>query len=145
MRHIIFLIAYVYFLLIDFRRKEIDIVALTIYAIAALITIAITRNEINAERLIDMIFSVAFGLTIYFLAYFSGEGIGLADGMYFVINGLLLTLKENIILFLTGIVVAFIIGMVTFYIGKNKNKKDLRLPFMPCFLPAIIGYIICTV
>ena len=145
MRHIIFLIAYVYFLLIDFRRKEIDIVALSIYAIAALITIAITRNEINAERLIDMIFSVAFGLTIYFLAYFSGEGIGLADGMYFVINGLLLTLKENIILFLTGIVVAFIIGMVTFYIGKNKNKKDLRLPFMPCFLPAIIGYIICTV
>lgn len=145
MRHIIFLIAYVYFLLIDFRRKEIDIVALTIYAIAALITIAITRNEINVERLIDMIFSVAFGLTIYFLAYFSGEGIGLADGMYFVINGLLLTLKENIILFLTGIVVAFIIGMVTFYIGKNKNKKDLRLPFMPCFLPAIIGYIICTV
>lgn len=145
MRHTIFLIAYIYFLLIDFRRKEIDIVALTIYAIASLITIAITRNEINVERLVDMIFSIAFGLAIYFLAYFSGEGIGLADGMYFVINGLLLTLKENIILFLTGIVVAFIIGMVTFYIGKNKNKKDLRLPFMPCFLPAIIGYIICTV
>lgn len=145
MRHIVFLIAYIYFLLIDFRRKEIDILALTIYAIVALITIAVSRNEINTESLVDTIFSIAFGLAIYFLSYFSGEGIGLADGMYFVINGLLLSLRENIILFLTGIIVAFIVGMVTFYWGRNKNKKNLRLPFMPCFLPAIIGYILCIV
>lgn len=145
MRHIVFLIAYIYFLLIDFRKKEIDIFALTIYAIAALLTIAITSNEINAENLIDTMFSIAFGLAIYFLSYFSGEGIGLADGMYFVINGLLLSLKENIILFLSGIIVACIIGMFTFHLGKFKNKRNLRLPFMPCFLPAIIGYIVCTV
>ncbi len=145
MRHIVFLIAYIYFLLIDCKRKEIDILALTIYAVVALITIAITYKEINTESLIDTIFSIAFGLAIYFVSYFSGEGIGLADGMYFVINGLLLSLKENIILFLTGIVVAFVVGMITFYFGKFKNKKNLRLPFMPCFLPAIIGYILCIV
>ena len=145
MRHIVFLIAYIYFLLIDCRRKEIDILALTIYAVVALLTIAMTSNEINTESLVDTIFSIAFGLAIYFLSYFSGEGIGLADGMYFVVNGLLLSLKENIILFLTGIVVAFIVGMFSFYLGRFKNKKNLRLPFMPCFLPAIIGYIICTV
>lgn len=145
MKHTVFLIAYIYFLFIDFRRKEIDILALTIYAIVALIAIAVTSNEMNTENLIDTIFSIAFGLAIYFLSYFSGEGIGLADGMYFVINGLLLSLKENIILFLTGIIVAFVIGMITFYLGKFKNKKNLRLPFMPCFLPAIIGYILCIV
>lgn len=145
MRHIVFLIAYIYFLLIDCKRKEIDILALTIYAVVALITIAITYKEINTESLIDTIFSIAFGLAIYFVSYFSGEGIGLADGMYFVINGLLLSLKENIILFLTGIVVAFVVGMITFHFGKFKNKKNLRLPFMPCFLPAIIGYILCIV
>ena len=145
MRHIVFLIAYVYFLLIDCRRKEIDMLALTLYAIAALFTIAMTSSEINTESLIDTIFSIAFGLAIYFLSYFSGEGIGLADGMYFVINGLLLSLRENIVLFLTGIIVAFVIGMLTFYFGRKENTKNLRLPFMPCFLPAIIGYIICTV
>ncbi len=93
MRHIVFLIAYIYFLLIDCRRKEIDMLALTLYAIAALFTIAMTSNEINTESLIDTMFSIAFGLAIYFLSYFSGEGIGLADGMYFLINGLLLSLK----------------------------------------------------
>ena len=90
-----------------------------------------------------MIFSISFGLVIYLLSYFSKEGIGLADGMYFVINGFLLTLKENLVLFLTGIIVAFLIGMFSYYF--RKNNKNLRLPFMPCFLPAIIGYILCTV
>ena len=129
----------------DFRRKEINVWALTIYAIAALVTIAYTRNEISFNGLVDMIYSLAFGLAIYLLSYYSGEGIGLADGMYFVINGFLLTLKENILLFLSGIMVAFVIGIFTFYVKKNYQKKDMRMPFMPCFLPAIIGYIICTV
>ena len=143
MRHTIFLIGYIYFLFIDLRKKEIDLVALIVYGVMALFTISITRNEITFERLIDMIFSISFGLVVYFLSYFSKEGIGLADGMYFVINGLLLSLKENLVLFLTGLIVAFLIGMFTFYF--RRDNKNLRLPFMPCFLPAIIGYILCTV
>ena len=143
MRHTIFLIGYIYFLFIDLRKKEIDLMALIIYGIMALFTISITRNEITYEKLMDMIFSIAFGLVVFLLSYFSKEGIGLADGMYFVVNGFLLSLKENLILFLTGLIVAFVIGMFTFYFGKG--NKNLRLPFMPCFLPAIVGYILCTV
>lgn len=143
MRHTIFLIGYIYFLFIDLRKKEIDLTALIIYGIMAFFTISLTRNDITSEKLIDMIFSIAFGLVVYLLSYFSNEGIGLADGMYFVINGFLLSLKENLILFLTGLIVAFVIGMFTFYIGKG--NKNMRLPFMPCFLPAIVGYILCIV
>ena len=143
MRHTIFLIGYIYFLFIDLRKKEIDLTALIIYGIMAFFTISLTRNDITSEKLIDMIFSIAFGLVVYLLSYFSNEGIGLADGMYFVINGFLLSLKENLILFLTGLIVAFVIGMFKFYIGKG--NKNMRLPFMPCFLPAIVGYILCTV
>lgn len=143
MKHTIFLIGYIYFLFIDLRKKEIDLTALIIYGIMAFFTISLTRNDITSEKLIDMIFSIAFGLVVYLLSYFSNEGIGLADGMYFVINGFLLSLKENLILFLTGLIVAFVIGMFTFYIGKG--NKNMRLPFMPCFLPAIVGYILCTV
>lgn len=143
MRHTIFLIGYIYFLFIDLRRKEIDLIALIIYGAMALFTLSITRNEITPDRLIDMIFSIAFGLVIYLLSYFSKEGIGLADGMYFVINGFLLSLKENLVLFLTGLIVAFVIGMFTYYL--RKSSRNLRIPFMPCFLPAIIGYILCTV
>ena len=143
MRHTIFLIGYIYFLFIDLRKKEIDLTALIVYGIMAFLTISLTRNDITSEKLIDMIFSIAFGLVVYLLSYFSNEGIGLADGMYFVINGFLLSLKENLILFLTGLIVAFVIGMFTFYMGKG--NKNMRLPFMPCFLPAIVGYILCTV
>ena len=143
MRHIVFLIAYIYFLYIDLKRKEIDLVALAVYAVLALVTIGVTKDDITMTKLVDIIYSIIFGLSIYLLSYFSGEGIGLADGIYFVINGFLLTLKENLILFITGLLVAFIIGMFMFYFRKKDSRKMLRMPFMPCFLPAIIGYILC--
>lgn len=145
MRHIVFLIAYLYFLYIDLKRKEIDLIALAAYAVLALVTIGISKNEITMAKFVDIVYSIIFGLAIYLLSYFSGEGIGLADGIYFVINGFLLSLKENLILFITGILVAFVIGMFMFYFGKKDTKKMMRLPFMPCFLPAIIGYILCIV
>ena len=145
MKHIVFLIAYVYFLYIDLREKQVTFGALVIYAIAALTTLAITRDSVGMEKLIDIIMSLVFGLSIYFMSYFSEEGLGLADGIFFVINGFLLTLKENMILFLTGIMVAFVIGIFLFYFGNSKSRTKARLPFFPCFLPAIIGYIICTV
>ncbi len=145
MEHFVFLIAYIYFLYNDIKEKKINIAALFIYAIISLIVVAMNKDGINTTKLIDILFSIAFGLVIYFLSYFSGEGIGLADGMYFVINGLLLPLKENIILFLTGLLVAFAIGIFLFYFGNVKSREESRIPFMPCFLPAIIGYIVCIV
>lgn len=145
MRHIVFFIGYLFFLAMDLRRKEIDLTALAVYAFVSLVTVTMTKNDITLSGLVDIIFSIAFGLVIYLLSYFSRGGIGLADGIYFVINGLLLTLKENILLFLTGLMVAFIIGIFLVYFGNENSRKNSRLPFIPCFLPAIIGYIICIV
>lgn len=145
LRHIVFLIAYIYFVYNDFKRRQIKTVAMAAYAIAALITVTLTKDAITMNRFVDILFSIGFGLIIYMLSYFSGEGIGIADGMYFVINGFLLTLKENLILFFTGIMVAFIIGIIMFIVCKKRNRGEMQLPFMPCFLPAIIGYIICIV
>lgn len=129
----------------DIKRQEIDLVALSVYAVVALVTLSLDRDSVTMTKLVDISFSIVFGLIIYLLSYFSGEGIGLADGIYFVINGLLLTLKENMVLFLTGLFVAFVIGMFMYYLQRNNSKRLQRLPFMPCFLPAIIGYILCIV
>lgn len=145
MRYIVFLIAYICFLIMDLKRQEIDLVALSVYAVVALVTLSLDRDSVTMTKLVDISFSIVFGLIIYLLSYFSGEGIGLADGIYFVINGLLLTLKENMVLFLTGLFVAFVIGMFMYYLQRNNSKRLQRLPFMPCFLPAIIGYILCIV
>ena len=145
MRYLVFLIAYLYFLYLDIRKQNIDIVSLSIYAAIALFTVAIDRNNISMTKFVDIIYSIIFGLVIYFLSYFSDEGIGLADGIYFVINGLLLTLRENMILFLTGLLVAFFIGIFMYYFNSNSSKRIVRMPFLPCFLPAIIGYILCIV
>lgn len=145
MNHIIFLIAYIYFLYNDLRHKQIELVALMIYAGIALVTVAFTRENMTTHMLTDNLFSIAFGLVIYLLSYFSSEGIGMADGMYFVINGLLLPLRENLMLFLTGLFIAFVIGIFLFYFGNKTSRPAPRIPFFPCFLPAIIGYIICIV
>lgn len=144
LRHIIFLLCYIYFLWEDIRKKEIPKISLVLYAIIAFITLWLTREQINNERFFDILLSVAFGLVIYMLSYFSGEGIGLADGMFFVISGLLLSLKENLLLFLSGLFIAFMIGVFLFLFNKNKDRDNWTMPFIPCFLPAIIGYIICT-
>lgn len=145
MRHIVFLIAYIYFLYSDLVNKKIEFIALIIYAIFALVTLAFTRDKITVVMLADTMLSIAFGLIIYLLSYFSSEGIGLADGMYFVINGLLLPLKENLMLFFTGLFIAFIVGIFLFYFGNKVSRSAPRIPFFPCFLPAIIGYILCIV
>lgn len=145
MKHIVFLIAYVYFLYTDVKEKKIEMYALFVYAIISLITLIITREHISKANLTDMIFSIAFGMVIYLLSFFSGEGIGIADGVYFIINGLLLSLKENLVLFLSGMLVAFVIGIFLYYFGNIKSRTESRIPFLPCFLPAIIGYIICIV
>ena len=123
MRYIVFLIAYICFLIMDIRRQEIDLIALSIYGVAALVTLSFDKDSLTMIKLVDILYSILFGLIIYLLSYFSGEGIGLADGIYFVINGLLLTLKENMILFVSGLFVAFIIGMFMFYLQKNSSKR----------------------
>lgn len=145
MKHIVFLIAYMYFLYHDIKKKEIDITAIGIYGLIALITSYLCKKEVSMTNFIDICCSIGFGLTIYMLSYFSEEGIGIADGMFFVINGFLLSLKENLLLFLTGLMVAFIIGIVMFLFLDKKNNRNTMLPFIPCCLPAIIGYIICIV
>lgn len=145
MRYIVFLIAYLYFLYLDIRRQHIDLVSLSIYGVIALFTIAMDRNNMSMTKFVDIIYSLIFGLVIYLLSYFSDEGIGLADGIYFVINGLLLTLKENMILFFSGLLLAFFIGIFMFYFNSKASKRLVRMPFLPCFLPAIIGYILCIV
>ncbi len=145
MKHIVFLIAYIYFLYNDLRHKQIELAALIVYAGFALVTVAMTRDTVTTSMVTEYLLSIAFGMVIYFLSYFSSEGIGLADGLYFVINGLLLPLKENLVLFLTGILIAFIIGIFLFYYGNAAGKQGPRIAFFPCFLPAIIGYILCIV
>lgn len=143
MKYYIFLLGYLYFLYSDIRHKKIDLIAIVIYACAALIYVSLNKDNITMYKFIDILFSISFGIIIYLLSYFSGEGIGIADGMYFVINGFLLTLRENLILFLTGILVAFVIGIFIFIFSKKKNKRDIKIPFMLCFLPTIVGYILC--
>ena len=145
MKHIVFLIAYLYFLYMDVKERKMELSALIVYAIAAFVALGCTRESITFSSVVDILLSISFGFVIYLLSLFSGEGIGIADGVYFVINGLLLTLKENLLLFLTGMFVAFVIGIFLYYFGNARSRKESRIPFLPCFLPAIIGYIICIV
>lgn len=144
-RYIVFVLAYLYFLWSDIRKKEIHTLAIAIYAIIALMTITLSKNVMSVNRLIDIIFSISFGLIIYMLAYFSSGGMGIADGMYFVINGLLLTLKENIFVFFSGLLIAFIIGIVLFLKNRGRDIKDIDMPFLPCCIPGVIGIVLCIV
>ena len=143
LKHLIFLISYIYFLISDIRQKKIKNYALLIYGIVGVLLCIFEYRILNFTFFKDTLLSIGFGMIIMFVSCISKEGIGKADGIYFILNGLYLSLSENVSLFLSGIFVAFIFGMVLIVIKREKKYLKGTMPFMPCLLPMVIGYIIC--
>ena len=143
MKQLIFLISYIYFLISDIRQKKIKNIALLQYGVIGILLCIFENRFLNFSFLCDTLLSVGFGMVIMLVSYISKEGIGKADGIYFILNGLYLDLKENVILFLSGIFFAFIFGVVLVIIKREKKSLKETMPFMPCLLPTVFWYILC--
>ena len=137
MKNILFLLFYIIFLYFDVKKKYISRNLLLLYLFIGIIINIINLKSINFDNVLDFSYSLIFGFIIFIISVMSGESIGKGDGIYFIINSLYISFKYNIMLFLVGIISAFIISII-FVIIKNRNMYKKSLPFFPFLIPAII-------
>lgn len=83
------------------------------------------------------VLSSTVGFLILLLCRVTEGGIGEGDGWFFVITGFFLEPGENIMLFLSGLLLGSVYGLVLtvrmFTGGKSSRGK--RFPFLPYLLP----------
>lgn len=137
MKNILFLLFYIIFLYFDVKKKYISRNLLLLYLFIGIIINIINFKSIHFDSVLDFSYSLIFGFIIFLISVMSGESIGKGDGIYFIINSLYISFKYNIMLFLVGIISAFIISIILVII-KNRNMYKKSLPFFPFLIPAII-------
>ena len=142
MKIFVFILFYIIFLYNDIKKKYISRNLLILYFLLGILLNILYYKSFSVDRLIDIIYSMLFGTVIIILSIVSSESIGKGDGIYFFINGLYISFRENIILFMVGIITAFIISMfisISLFIFKSsKSIYKKSMPFFPFLIPAII-------
>ena len=137
MKNIIFLVFYIIFLYNDIKKKYISRNLLLLYFVIGIVVNIINYKTIILDSVIDFGYSVIFGIMILVISIISGESIGKGDGIYFIINSLYISFKYNLMLFIVGIITAFIISIILVVIN-NRNIYKKSLPFFPFLMPAIL-------
>ena len=137
MKNIIFLVFYIIFLYNDIKKKYISRNLLLLYFVIGIVVNIINYKTITLDSVIDFGYSVIFGIMILVISIISGESIGKGDGIYFIINSLYISFKYNLMLFIVGIITAFIISIILVVIN-NRNIYKKSLPFFPFLMPAIL-------
>ena len=117
----------------DVKRREIKIVYLIVAGAIGILALVISGEK---SRIISSLFGIAIGLTVIVLAYLTKGGIGYGDGLLLCISGLLLGVRNNIILLLMGCFFSAVVSMFLLVI-KKADRKTL-LPFVPFLIPAVI-------
>ena len=112
----------------DVKRREIKIVYLIVAGTIGILALVISGEK---SRIISSLFGIAIGL-----AYLTKGGIGYGDGLLLCISGLLLGVRNNIILLLMGCFFSAVVSMFLLVI-KKADRKTL-LPFVPFLIPAVI-------
>ncbi len=86
----------------------------------------------------DMAGGMAVGISLYLVAYLSGEKIGKGDALLVMVCGIFLGFWETIVLLWIAFLFAGLFGFVFMkvqHVGRNHE-----LPFVPFLL---LGYVVC--
>ena len=125
------------FLYFDIKRKYISRNLLLLYFVIGIVINIINFRSITMDSIIDFGYSLVFGIVIFLISIVSSESIGKGDGIYFIINSLYISFKYNLMLFIVGIITAFIISIILVIIN-NRNIYKKSLPFFPFLMPVIL-------
>ncbi len=81
------------------------------------------------------------GLLALFLSRCSREALGYGDAFFLLLSGLYLTMKELLLLLLSGILLSFFISAGLLLFGRIRGRRmgQASFPWIPCTLPALIA------
>lgn len=91
------------------------------------------------ESLFSLCAGIAFGGAVLLAGFFTGEAIGLGDGLLLMTTGGFLGGKKNALLFLLALLAAGGYSGVLLFLKKAKKKT--AVPFVPFLLLAYMGMI----
>lgn len=116
----------------DIRQRQITITITLFSGILGVLLHLIFQNKSIYEMLAGMLPGV-FLLTVSLL---TSGGIGLGDGMVFMLTGLYLGLAENLFLIIFTFLLAAAAGL--FVLAIQRDKGNDRLPLVPFLLLAYV-------
>lgn len=85
----------------------------------------------------DAACSVGIGAALLGFSFVTDGGIGEGDGWFFVISGMFLTWKENLLMLCAGWCFCFLycLVLVGCSIGRISKKQPKSIPFLPFLVP----------
>ena len=94
---------------------------------------------------LDWVLSCGIGVLLLGMAHVSGGGIGEGDGWFFVVTGMFLQWKENLWLFLSGLLFCFVwcLPLAVLTVVRNGKGRKREIPFLPFLLPGGIWLAVC--
>lgn len=109
----------------DLRKKQVDIILLSICGIAGVI-LHLIYHRLTVE---DMAFGVLVGVALYVLSLITREMIGKGDGMVFMVTGIYLGGEANFLLLWLSLMLSGAAALAAVIIFKK--KKSDTMPFVP--------------
>lgn len=106
--------------------------------------VCLIHSLFNGRQLADALLSCGIGAGLLGLSYLTDGGIGEGDGWFFLISGLFLSWKENLLLLCSGWFLCVLYGFVLIgqAIGGKRINRRKQVPFLPLLIP-MGAYLIC--
>lgn len=83
----------------------------------------------------EVFWSCCIGFVLLGLSRLTDGGIGEGDGWFFIVTGLFLDVSVNLILFLTGLGLCFVVSL-PLAVKSTITRRKTALPFIPFLVPA---------
>lgn len=116
----------------DIRQKQITVTITLFSGILGVLLHLFFQNKSIYEMLAGML----PGIFILGVSFLTRGGIGVGDGMVFMLTGLYLGLAENLLLMLFSFLLAAAAGL--FLLAAQREGRKERLPFVPFLLLAYV-------
>lgn len=118
----------------DYRTKLIDTRWLWM---VGLIGLALILSQNGTDATGQVIAGAVPGVLLLLFSWISGESIGFGDGWLFVVTGIFLGLRKNMLLMLGTLLLAGVFAI--FCLVLKKKKKSDRIALAPFVLVTYVG------
>lgn len=121
----------------DVRHRRIPLYVIISALAAALVMLLCLHHE----AITGYVGGAAIGIVLLLAGRLTAEGIGYGDGLAFVVTGMLLGMRENMVLLCISLVLSAFYSI--FLVICKKGNRKTAIPFLPFMLCACIVLLFC--
>lgn len=118
----------------DLKSRQIDLWIFMVFGAAAVVIWWNPGNWFGIVSWLECLAGGLFGLAFLWFGRKTGERIGVGDGLFFLVSGIMLGLRRCLILFGGAVWLCGIYSLFYVLYGRLKNQLHVgkeKLPFLP--------------